>query len=113
MLSKASVLFFYHRIFSIDRTVERFMKVLGVILVANCFTAAGGLIFSNSPVEGQWNLSIPSTSINSKPFWTVMGVFNLILDITILAIPQSRVWKLQLSRKRKIGISLVFLLGAL
>ncbi|KAI2628870.1 hypothetical protein GGR54DRAFT_367815 [Hypoxylon sp. NC1633] len=34
------------------------------------------------------------------------------LDIVILAIPQARVWKLILSVKRRILVSLVFLLGA-
>lgn len=111
MLSKASVLFFYSCIFSVDVVVLRFMQVLGAVLVANCLAAVCGLIFSNSPVEGQWNLSMASTSIDAKPFWITMGVVNLVLDVVILAIPQSRVWKLKLSRQRKIALSLVFLLG--
>ncbi|KAH7303060.1 hypothetical protein B0I35DRAFT_447289 [Stachybotrys elegans] len=40
-----------------------------------------------------------------------MAVINLVLEIILLAIPQTRVWKLQLSKKNKIAVSLVFLLG--
>lgn len=112
-MSKASILLFYTRISSIDKTVLRFIKILSVIMVANTLAAAGGLIFASSPVEGQWNLSIPSTAIYGKAFWTTMGIVNLFLDITILAIPQSRVWKLRLSMRQKIAVSLVFLLGGL
>ncbi|UNI19408.1 hypothetical protein JDV02_005592 [Purpureocillium takamizusanense] len=111
MLSKLSILCFYHRIFSIDNTVKRFMKAVGLVVIANCVAAMGGLIFANSPVEGQWNLSITSTTINNKAFWVTIGIVNLVLDMVVLAIPQSRVWKLQLSRQRKLGVSFVFLLG--
>lgn len=113
MFSKASILFFYRRIFSIDTKALRFMQVLGFVLVANCLSAVFGLIFTNSPVEGQWDLSIPSTTIDTLPFWITMGAVNLVLDIIILAIPQTRVWKLQLTMRKKIAISLVFLLGGL
>lgn len=111
MFSKASVLLFYHRIFSIERKLRRFMQVIGVVLVANCLSAVFGLIFSNSPVHGQWTLTVPSTSIDLLPFWLTMAVINLVLDVIILAIPQARVWKLQLSMQNKIAVSLVFLLG--
>lgn len=40
-----------------------------------------------------------------------MGIIYLVLDVIILAILQAWVWKLQITVKRRIGVSLVFLLG--
>lgn len=39
------------------------------------------------------------------------GVFNLISDLYILAIPLPAVAKLKISRKKKIGVSMVFSAG--
>ncbi|KAI1486254.1 hypothetical protein F5X96DRAFT_256361 [Biscogniauxia mediterranea] len=110
-LSKLSVLFLYHRIFSIENWLYKWILVMGGLLAGYFLAAAFGLIFSTSPVEAQWKFWLPHTTIDRKPFWLTMGVANLLFDIIILCIPQSRVWKLQQSRKRRILISLVFLLG--
>ncbi|KAF7442273.1 hypothetical protein A1F97_04541 [Pyrenophora tritici-repentis] len=112
-LSKASVLLFYRRMFSVDRRLAISVNITAFILVGYFFAAAGGLIFSNNPIVGQWNLAVPSTSINNRAFWLAMAIVNISLDVIILALPQARVWTLQLSRTRKILISLVFLLGGL
>ena len=67
-----------------------------------------------SPLEAQWKPWIPHfTSIKEKPFDITMSIINIVMDIVILAIPQSRVWKLQMTLRRKIMISLLFLLGGL
>lgn len=112
-LSKASVLFFYHRIFGVDRTQKLQLRIVSLLLIGYFLSALFGLIFADSPVEAQWNITLPHTSIHNKAFWCSMAVINMCLDLIILAIPQTRVWRLQLSAKRKILLSLVFLLGAL
>lgn len=113
LFSKLSVLCFYHRILSISKTLRRIILAVGVVVASNCVAAVAGLIFAFSPVNGQWNLKVPSHSIHSKAFWVSIGIINLFLDLGILAIPQSKVWKLNLSTKHRIGLSTVFLLGGL
>ncbi|KAK7225806.1 hypothetical protein V2G26_013809 [Clonostachys chloroleuca] len=110
-LSKASVLFFYSRIFSIEKMQKLQLRIIGAVCFGHFLSAVCGLIFAYNPIHAQWTLTIPSTSINQKPFWCASGVINIVLDLIILAIPQARVWRLQLSSRKKILLSLVFLLG--
>ena len=111
--SKGSILLFYRRIFSIDGQFRMFMRIMGVLIVANCLAAAFGLIFADNPVEAQWNVGMPYTTFNDRAFWTAMGAINIALDIAILAIAQYKVWQLRMDTRRKLLISSVFLLGAL
>lgn len=41
------------------------------------------------------------------------AVFNLVLDILILLLPQQVIWTLQLTKSKKIGISFIFGVGIL
>ncbi|PCG93877.1 hypothetical protein PENOC_085580 [Penicillium occitanis (nom. inval.)] len=110
--SKASIVFFYHRIFSIDYHFRIFMRIILILIVGNCLAAALGLIFSDRPVQAQWNVGMPYTSINDRAFWTSMAVVNIVLDMLILGIAQFKVWKLNMSLRRKVLVSFVFMLGA-
>jgi hypothetical protein len=111
--SKASIVFFYHRIFSIDDHFMIFMRIILVLIVRNCLAAALGLIFADRPVQSQWNVGMPYTFINDRAFWTAMAVVNIVLDMLILGIAQFKVWKLNMSLRRKVLVSFVFMLGAL
>lgn len=111
-LSKASVLLLYCRIFTVDRSLLFSTRVVGGFLVGYFLSAACGLIFAYSPVEAQWKVWLPHTSINDKMFWLSMAIINILLDVIILCLPQARVWKLHLSTTRKVLLSLVFMLGA-
>lgn len=111
--SKASVLFLYERIFSIDRRLRLWIRIMMFILVAYLLSASFGLIFTTNPVQAQWDYWIPHTTIDKLPFYIVIGVANLLLDIVILSIPQTIVWKIHQSLKRRISIAAVFMLGGL
>ncbi|KAI8948131.1 hypothetical protein F4801DRAFT_558009 [Xylaria longipes] len=52
------------------------------------------------------NIDVPKYNVAS-------GVINVISDLTILIAPHWVIWKLNLSRVRKIGVSVLFLIGAL
>ncbi|KAI0485234.1 hypothetical protein GGR56DRAFT_65240 [Xylariaceae sp. FL0804] len=88
------------------------MIIMAGALVGYFLACAGGLIFASNPIEAQWKFWIPSTTIHEKDFWLAMAIVNIALDISLLCIPQTRVWKLQLSRQRKTLVSLIFMLGA-
>jgi hypothetical protein len=40
-------------------------------------------------------------------------VLNIISDVAVLLLPQPQVWKLQMPLKRKIGVSIIMMLGVL
>ena len=77
------------------------------------FAAEFGLVFAYSPVEAQWKIWIPHTTMNNKNFWLAMAIINILLDVIILCLPQAGVWRLHQSTYRKVLVSLVFMLGGL
>lgn len=72
-----------------------------------------GLTFAFSPVEAQWKIWMPSTTINLMPFYMVLGIMDILLDFFILCLPQPLVWKLKMSTKQRLLLSGVFCAGAL
>ncbi|KAI0553286.1 hypothetical protein F4679DRAFT_532668 [Xylaria curta] len=111
--SKISVLLFFRRIFSIDTHFLIFMRVMLFFILGITTSSVFGLIFSDNPVQAQWDFSIPHTTINTKPFYIISAIVNILLDAAILGFAQLKVWKLQLDRSRKLLLSLVFLIGGL
>ncbi|KAI1131064.1 hypothetical protein F5Y10DRAFT_89233 [Nemania abortiva] len=111
VFSKASLLFLYERIFSVERRLYIWIQIMKGLLVAYLISGVGTLIFGTNPVEAQWKYWIPHTTINQTASYVVFGIANLLFDVIILAIPQSKVWKLNQTLKRRLSLSLVFLLG--
>lgn len=60
-----------------------------------------------------WNPALPGKCINYPAYEAVTGAFNLVSDLLMLLYPLVRVWKLQMSRTRKRGVSAVFLIALL
>ncbi|GKZ32108.1 hypothetical protein AbraIFM66950_001247 [Aspergillus brasiliensis] len=112
-LTKISILLFYRRIFSINKTFLFYNWVVTGLTVGACIAAVFGLIFSSDPVDAQWKFWEPSTTIHNKRFWIAMGAVNILLDVTILVLPQPVVWRLNQTYQRRILLSLVFSLGGL
>ncbi|KAG8162083.1 hypothetical protein KVR01_007848 [Diaporthe batatas] len=112
-LSKASLLFFYSRIFSVDKTLLLSFRVIGFMVFGYCMAADFGAILSKHLSEAEWNVTHRHTSIDDMAFWISTAVINICLDVVILAIPQIKVRKLHMSRRRMMAVQGVFLLGAL
>lgn len=111
-LSKASVVLFYTRIFSVHLGYLRALQAVGFAVAANGVVMLVGFSFIDLSAGSQI-LMIPLKTIDGKAFMVATCVMNLVLDVVILVIPQFSVWKLKLSQKRRIALSLVFLLGGM
>ena len=71
------------------------------------------VIFQCSPVPAAWDKTIPGQRcFNLEHYVIGTNVPNILADAAIIALPIPLIWKLQLSRMRKIGLVLVFLLAA-
>ncbi|KAI0869870.1 hypothetical protein GGS24DRAFT_477462 [Hypoxylon argillaceum] len=55
----------------------------------------------------------PKCNIDVAKYNLASGVINVISDITVLIAPHWVIWKLNMSRIKKIGVSVLFLIGAL
>ncbi|PFH62222.1 hypothetical protein XA68_14501 [Ophiocordyceps unilateralis] len=65
------------------------------------------------PVEKVWHKWVPGHCLNRKAVDTCVAVFNLGIDLLILALPQRIIWSLRIDTSKKIGVSIVFSVGLL
>lgn len=85
-------------------------------MLANVLLYVSGIISTSLaciPLEKLWHTWLPGKCIDRKTLDTCTATFNLLMDIVILILPQRVIWNLQLTKVRKIGISVVFSIGLL
>lgn len=113
-LVKCSILCLYLRIFSINRKFSMVCYCMIAFVVAWGFAVIFVTIFQCKPVQAGWDKTIPGEQcFNLKHFVIGTNVPNIIADASTIALPVPLVWKLQLSRTRRVGLVAVFLLAAL
>ena len=91
----------YHRIFQIRKPFRIASYVVGFLIFSFLMIGTFGLIFAYSPVEAQWKIWMPSTTINLMPFYMVLGIMDILLDFFVLCLPQPLVWKLKMTTKQR------------
>ncbi|WDK15127.1 integral membrane protein [Colletotrichum graminicola] len=113
---KASILFFYLRIFP----DEKFRRILwGTqlfnLLLGISFTAVvlGGCRPLNFFWNGWWAGKMEEKCINMNAFSICNGAFNLALDVWMLMLPASQIYNLRMEWKKKAGVILMFSVGIL
>ena len=121
-MTKTSVLLFYLRLFGTPGTRPGFRRLLYITQALVVLWLIGSLIpgvFRCNPIDDFWNpLVVGAPDVrryctNSNTYYLASSAFNVVLDFWILILPLSIVWTLQLSGRRKVGLSAVFLLGGL
>ncbi|KAL9126839.1 MAG: hypothetical protein Q9175_007847 [Cornicularia normoerica] len=121
-ITKTSILLFYLRLFGTPGTHQVFRKLLYITqaLVVIWFIASvvPGIVRCH-PIKDMWNPLVVGSPdvrhycINTNAYYVSTSAFNVALDFWILVLPISIVWTLQLSGRRKVGLSAIFLLGGL
>ncbi|KAG9237168.1 hypothetical protein BJ875DRAFT_175278 [Amylocarpus encephaloides] len=111
---KISFLLLYRKIFP-GKGFRILTNVLGAIIIAWAIAIFWISIFSCAPVSAFWTFSERPTAkcINTLQFYIGIWVPNIATDIIILGLPQSKIWKLQVGIKAKVGLALMFLTGSL
>lgn len=111
-LIKISILLLYRSIFpTYGFTVAT--NVVGAFVIAWGTACLLVSIFSCVPIRGFWDITTPSKCISTREFFMGISIPNIIMDVTILALPMGKVWHLQMSRGRRLAVSGMFLLGGL
>ncbi|KAK7918069.1 hypothetical protein PG985_009943 [Apiospora marii] len=66
------------------------------------------------PREYWWDRSIPGGHcVNTRDLPIATGTMNAVIDLFILHLPQRIIWRSHMTKQKRIGISLVFALGAI
>ncbi|PVI01614.1 hypothetical protein DM02DRAFT_671164 [Periconia macrospinosa] len=112
MLLKAAILLELIRIFSARGQRGLFFWTCHTLIwlnVAFYTTCTFVEIFACSPREKLWNKLIPGgRCIDSNILTLASSIINVPSDIIILILPQRMIWRLQVSSRKKLGISMIF-----
>lgn len=113
-LIKISLLLLYHRLFSVNRPFRIALIVAGVLVIMWCLASFWDTIFECVPVQAEWDKSLKNARCQSiRELALGSGISNLILDVMFLLLPVPMVWQLQVSKRIKVSLTGIFLLGGL
>ncbi|QSZ32974.1 hypothetical protein DSL72_002558 [Monilinia vaccinii-corymbosi] len=100
--------------------VLRWLKVMAItgMIVTGMFYVATMITFAVlcSPKNGHTQLAYltalaSDNCSSSRPVITATGIVNIISDLFLVALPLPAVWNLHLTRRKKLGVSAMFLTG--
>lgn len=109
--SKISILLTYRRIFPVAsmRTASNIM--IGLVSVWVLTGTVGAGVFYGEAFHSANHIFGEKLGRQTRLFSVAMIAINVGLDVAILCLPQHQVRKLQMARRDKLKVSLVFLLG--
>ncbi|KAI1410921.1 hypothetical protein F5Y13DRAFT_191751 [Hypoxylon sp. FL1857] len=119
LFSKTAILLEWMQVFVPKGTRNLFFWTSLLVLILNAVFYIAGLFVLNlscTPIEKFWKPTVPGTCLsldNLLSFQMSSSCINLAFDLIILILPQPTIWTLNMSPRRKIGISLVFCMGIL
>ena len=111
---KLTILLQIQHIFAIFSKL-RFYLVQFMIWSNACWYFAYTFIvaFACTPTAKGWDFELPGHCINSHWLAALATGPGVLSDLVILASPIFWVWKLQMTRRRKLEVSLIFAMGFL
>ncbi|KAL8929133.1 MAG: hypothetical protein Q9172_000568 [Xanthocarpia lactea] len=110
---KLSILVFYHRIFP----VQKFMVsciIIGVVVIGWFIASVVSTFLICRPVAYWWDKSIPGGyCINATTIhFTIVSPADILTNLAILALPIPWLWGLQMQKRKKWAVTIIFLLGS-
>ncbi|KAI1091586.1 hypothetical protein F5B19DRAFT_493322 [Rostrohypoxylon terebratum] len=114
VLSKASALLFFSRIFPRAVNNRWFNAALWTVHILNIGWFIGivvATVFLCDPIAKGWDPSIPGQCNTSPKVYIGSAVTSVSIDLMILLLPLPSIWRLQLKKAQKGGLLIVFLLG--
>ncbi|MCJ1380518.1 hypothetical protein MMC17_003626 [Xylographa soralifera] len=111
--TKSAILLLYLRVFSPRRwsTLDVTVRALILIICGFYIALSVAKICQCIPRARIWDNTVPGQCVNLPVLLDTSGLFNIISDVLILLVPLKGVWSLQMARKRKMGIYLIFTVG--
>ncbi|KAL8750452.1 MAG: hypothetical protein Q9184_006422 [Pyrenodesmia sp. 2 TL-2023] len=110
LLTKISLFLLYYRVFSLDRRTRLLIHFgigINAIFYAICFA-----LFLYRGRSLAQTFASHHSAVDPRNLGTAQASFNIASDIYLLCLPLPVVSKLQLPRKKKIGVMAIFMTGA-
>ncbi|KAH7303830.1 hypothetical protein B0I35DRAFT_446077 [Stachybotrys elegans] len=108
---RLSALLFYARLFRINRRFILGLWMMGCILTGWWITTMLVPWSFCDPWSKNINPTIPGSCIHGTAWHRAVAFINFFLDLVVLILPMPVIWKLQMSSRKKIAVTVVFLLG--
>ena len=118
VFTKIAILLQYLRLLAPTKTTNPVLfigahAIIAIVVVYNVVIIAV-TIFACTPREKFWNpLITEGHCLNQKIAVLILALLNIITDVAILLLPAWTIWKLQIPRRKRIGIILLFATGLL
>ena len=113
--TKLSIMLLIQRVFcSVQRDIAYWLTTF--LMFANTAFYTAFLIGPAAqciPRSKIWNMEEPGTCVDINKLYVASAVFNLLSDVAMLSVPIFMIWGLQMSIRRKIGVSAIFATGGL
>jgi hypothetical protein len=111
--TKASFILQYLRVF-VDRKTQRACWTMLAIIVGFGISNLVCSILTCLPVPYFWNKTIKGgRCFNLTAYWFSWAAINIVTDVAIFTLPIPSISSLQLPRKQKIALMVVFAIGGL
>lgn len=65
------------------------------------------------PFAKNWYTLLPGSCGSIRASVLSLSIINMTVDLIIVALPMPMIWRLQMAKKRKIGLTITFALGLL
>lgn len=114
-VTKLSILLQYERLFCPHRAGWTHLVIWALIIFNLLFYIAVMIpqVLACNPREKIWHPYIEGTCLDLAAILISGAVVNVISDFAILILPLFKVWRLQLSASKKLGVSAIFATGLL
>ena len=113
VLTKASLLLLYYRIFGIVKTFRWAVWASGCLVLGYYIACVIVALAGCSPISRAWDPGIPGKCIDIIAFFRWNGVANMLLDVVVLCLPYPMAWSLQTTLRQKWILTGIFFLGGL
>ena len=115
LATKLSIMLLVLRVFcSTHHDIPYFLTVI-LMLVNSAFYLSYIIVSAAvcQPREKIWTPELPGKCLDNHALYLVSAIFNFLSDIAMLSVPVFLIWRLQMSVRRKIGITIIFCTGGL
>ncbi|KAI9847346.1 MAG: hypothetical protein M1838_000930 [Thelocarpon superellum] len=110
VLIKTSVLLFYRRALPLAG-FRMVLNVATAFVIAWGISATLGVTFQCVPISYLWKHSGPAQCINQIALVISTAAINVFTDLFIVILPIPLVWRLQATRRKRLAVSGIFVLG--
>jgi hypothetical protein len=110
-LTKVAILFLYLRL-AVEKTFRFICWATVAFVMATIVSCVVAGVFQCNPIPFAWDKTIPGgTCFNVTALFYANAGLNILQDVFIYVLPMKMLWEVQIPRKQKIALIIVFVVG--